>query len=37
VELTLDVAIDNERAVAFYEKLGFTTYRRRMLVDVDTL
>ncbi|WP_049920843.1 GNAT family N-acetyltransferase [Halopiger djelfimassiliensis] len=36
-ELVLDVDVDNDRAIAFYEKLGFETYRRRMTVDVDEL
>lgn len=34
-ELTLDVDIDNERAIAFYEKLGFEPYRRQMAIAVD--
>jgi ribosomal protein S18 acetylase RimI-like enzyme len=36
-ELALDVDVDNDRAVALYEKLGFETYRRWMLADVDAL
>lgn len=36
-ELALDVDVENERAIAFYEKLGFETSRRRMLVPVDGL
>lgn len=36
-ELALDVDVDNERAIAFYEKLGFVTSRRRMVVPVDVL
>lgn len=36
-ELILNVDIDNERAVAFYEKLGFATYRCQMLAGVGTL
>ncbi|MFB6296163.1 MAG: GNAT family N-acetyltransferase [Halobacteriales archaeon] len=36
-ELALDVDVDNERAIAFYEKLGFDPYRRRLLVGVDDL
>lgn len=34
-ELTLDVDVDNERAIAFYEKLGFETYRHQMTATVD--
>jgi ribosomal protein S18 acetylase RimI-like enzyme len=36
-ELVLDVDVDNERALAFYEKMGFETLRRRMRVAVDEL
>lgn len=36
-ELALDVDVDNERAVAFYEKLGFETYRRQMTIRADEL
>jgi|AntDeeMetagen134_2_1112570.scaffolds.fasta_scaffold01245_3 ribosomal protein S18 acetylase RimI-like enzyme len=36
-ELALDVDVDNERAIGFYEKLGFETCRRRMAVSVDEL
>lgn len=35
--LTLDVDVDNQRAIAFYEKLGFETCRRQMTVTVDDL
>lgn len=34
-ELALDVDVDNERAIGFYEKLGFETHRHRMTVSVD--
>lgn len=34
-ELALDVHLDYERAVEFYERLGFEPHRRRMLLDVD--
>lgn len=34
-ELTLRVEADNERAVAYYEKLGFEPYRQRMTVRLD--
>jgi GNAT superfamily N-acetyltransferase len=34
-KLALDVDVDNERAVAFYETLGFEPYRREMTVSVD--
>ncbi|QAU12713.1 GNAT family N-acetyltransferase [Halorubrum sp. BOL3-1] len=36
-ELRLDVDVDNERAVAFYEKTGFEDYRRQLTVAVDDL
>jgi ribosomal protein S18 acetylase RimI-like enzyme len=29
--------VDNDRAVAFYEGLGFETYRRRMRLDPDAV
>lgn len=34
-ELVLNVDVDNERAIAFYEKCGFETYRHRMTLSVD--
>lgn len=36
-QLRLDVDVDNERARAFYERLGFETYRHQMLLDADEL
>lgn len=36
-ELALDVDVDNERAIAFYEKLGFEPYRKQMAIAVDEL
>lgn len=36
-ELALDVDVGNERAIGFYEKLGFEPHRWRMMVDVDDL
>jgi GNAT superfamily N-acetyltransferase len=36
-ELALDVDVDNERATAFYEKLGFEPYRRQLTVPVNEL
>ncbi|WP_435128647.1 GNAT family N-acetyltransferase [Halobaculum sp. D14] len=33
-ELTLDVDVDNDRARAFYERLGFETVRHTMVADV---
>ncbi|PSQ07976.1 GNAT family N-acetyltransferase [Halobacteriales archaeon QS_5_68_33] len=36
-ELALDVDVDNECAVTFYEKLGFEPLRRRLRVDVEDL
>lgn len=34
-ELTLEVDIDNDRALAYYEKLGFDVARYRMRVPLD--
>ncbi|MDF9744249.1 GNAT family N-acetyltransferase [Natrinema salsiterrestre] len=34
-ELALEVDVDNDRAIAFYEKRGFETDRRRMTMSVD--
>jgi ribosomal protein S18 acetylase RimI-like enzyme len=34
-EVVLAVDVDNERALAFYEKLGFEPYRHKMAVDAD--
>jgi len=36
-ELTLDVDVENERALAFYEKLGFEPYRHKMAVPVSEI
>lgn len=36
-EVVLDVDVDNHRAVAFYEKLGFGPIRRRLGIDADAL
>ena len=36
-ELTLDVDVENERALAFYEKLGFEPYRHRMSAPTEEL
>lgn len=36
-QLRLDVDVDNERARAFYEKLGFETYRHQLIIDADEL
>lgn len=35
-ELRLDVDVDNERALAFYEKRGFEPYRRQLTRSVET-
>jgi len=34
-QLALDVAVDNERAIAYYEKLGFDVGKYRMRVPLD--
>jgi ribosomal protein S18 acetylase RimI-like enzyme len=34
-ELRLDVAVDNERAMAFYEKQGFEPYRKQLTRRVE--
>lgn len=34
-ELALDVDVENERAIAFYESLGFEIHRHRMRVAID--
>jgi ribosomal protein S18 acetylase RimI-like enzyme len=34
-ELSLDVDADNERALGFYEKVGFEPYRHHMTVPVE--
>lgn len=36
-ELSLGVEADNERAMAYYEKLGFEPHRRRMSVPLDAV
>lgn len=36
-EVVLSVDVDNGRALAFYEKLGFEPIRHRMAVDVDEM
>lgn len=36
-QLTLDVDVDNERAIGFYEKLGFEPMRRQLVIDVGEL
>ncbi|AGN02512.1 GCN5-like N-acetyltransferase [Salinarchaeum sp. Harcht-Bsk1] len=33
-EVTLEVDVDNDRAIAFYEKLGFEPYRQTMVLSV---
>ncbi|MDV7348650.1 GNAT family N-acetyltransferase [Halorubrum distributum] len=34
-QLRLDVDVDNERAMAFYERTGFEAYRKQMTMEVD--
>ena len=36
-ELSLEVEVDNDRAVAYYEKLGFEPHRQRMSVPLDAV
>lgn len=36
-ELSLGVEADNERAMAYYEKLGFEPHRQRMAVSLDAV
>lgn len=36
-ELSLDVELDNERALAYYEKLGFEPHRQRMVAPLDAV
>ncbi|AEH38549.1 GNAT family N-acetyltransferase [Halopiger xanaduensis] len=36
-ELALEVGADNERALAFYEKVGFEPFRHRMRIDLGDL
>jgi ribosomal protein S18 acetylase RimI-like enzyme len=36
-ELTLNVDVDNERALAFYEKMGFEPLRHKLRADVEDL
>ncbi|WP_336036075.1 GNAT family N-acetyltransferase [Halobacterium yunchengense] len=36
-EIALDVDVDNDRALAFYEKLGFDALRRTLSAPVDDL
>jgi ribosomal protein S18 acetylase RimI-like enzyme len=36
-QLSLDVDVDNERALGFYEKLGFEPHRHEMTVALDAL
>ena len=34
-QLRLDVDVDNERALAFYERMGFEDYRKQMVMEVE--
>ncbi len=34
-ELRLDVGVDNERAMGFYENHGFEPYRKQLTRDVE--
>jgi ribosomal protein S18 acetylase RimI-like enzyme len=36
-ELSLGVELDNERAMAYYDKLGFEPFRQRLSVDLDDI
>lgn len=36
-EVTLNVDVSNQRAMAYYEKVGFEPIRRQLLVDADDL
>lgn len=36
-ELSLDVDVDNERALAFYDRLGFEPHRHQFVVEADAL
>ncbi|GAB3417157.1 hypothetical protein GCM10027435_15540 [Haloparvum alkalitolerans] len=36
-ELRLDVDVDNERALAFYEKAGFSDYRKQLTMSADAV
>jgi len=35
--MTLDVDVDNERALCFYGTVGFEPYRHEMVVPIDEL
>jgi ribosomal protein S18 acetylase RimI-like enzyme len=36
-QLVLDVDVDNERALGFYDSLGFEPHRQTLTLDVDEL